>query len=664
VRHRQPSTVGFPVSVAPRWRGGTLRRELLVAVLAMTVAGVLSASAAAATCTDNFTGPSDGQWSDAANWEHDSIPTNTSVACWPSDITVRISLPFNGADGNPGSVQGGGLEISGEDALYFGNAAGVSTLTSLTQAVKGYMRGPQTLEVSGPIKWSSGQEEHIDLRQGPGTSLAIEPGLYPDMDPGSTISTESPIMLENATFEFGGASSFVTTTSTINLAPGLELYTGGGDGGTFTAAGIGPNSGPKYGLGGDSLTLTGGTTTVASGNTLESGPLKIEGGSLQDDGTVGQFTFSGTTTPSPIMLAGGTLSGTGTVAGPLTNSGGTVAPGDAPGRLTVAGNYTQEAGGTLAIGIAGPTPGSGFDQLLVGGSATLAGALSVTNENGYEPPLGQAFKIISGASSRTGTFASVGGPSAGIYGLAYEPDGATLTTTVAPSPKGGSTSSTTPTTTTTVTNGSPEIIPAGIATTPKAIEELQLGCSGSKLVLNDVYIQGGHVAISGSAAKSLVGKKVKILFNEGKQVATATVAANGQYATTAPLPPAKIRESNSTRYTAEVGKLRSVHLKLVRRLLLEPLKASGTTVTLTGQLTLPLTKPIAPVVIEQQLECGKTTIAKTFTPSAGGRFHITLTVPANAKAAIYRLKSKVAANAHATKHGFTTFSLPLPVVLG
>ena len=85
---------------------------------------------------------------------------------------------------------------------------------------------------------------------------------------------------------------------------------------------------------------------------------------------------------------------------------------------------------------------------------------------------------------------------------------------------------------------------AGVASTPKAIEELLLGCSGSQLVLNDVYIHGGHVVISGSAAKSLVGKKVKILFNEGKQVATATVGANGQYATTAPLPPAKIREAS------------------------------------------------------------------------------------------------------------------------
>jgi hypothetical protein len=205
---------------------------------------------------------------------------------------------------------------------------------------------------------------------------------------------------------------------------------------------------------------------------------------------------------------------------------------------------------------------------------------------------------------------------------------------------------------------------AGTASTPKAIEEVLLGCSKSQLVLNDVYIDGGHVAISGSAAKSLVGKKVEILFNERKQVATATVRANGQYSTTAPLPPAKIRNALTTRYSAEVGKLRSLHLKLTRRLLLDPPTASGTTVTLAGQITPPLTKPIAPVVVEQQLECGKTTIAKTFTPPANGRFDVTVAVPVDARAGIFTLKSKVAANTHSLHHGFTTYSLPLPVSLG
>jgi hypothetical protein len=41
-----------------------------------------------------------------------------------------------------------------------------------------------------------------------------------------------------------------------------------------------------------------------------------------------------------------------------------------------------------------------------------------------------------------------------------------------------------------------------------------------------------------------------------------------------------------------------------------------------------------------------------------------VSVPARARAAIFTLKSKVAANAHARRHGFTTYSLPLPVVLG
>jgi hypothetical protein len=228
----------------------------------------------------------------------------------------------------------------------------------------------------------------------------------------------------------------------------------------------------------------------------------------------------------------------------------------------------------------------------------------------------------------------------------------------------GGGSITTGITTTTVASTGGGGAPVAVASSPKAVEELLLGCGSSQLVLNDAYIHGGRVLLSGSAAKSFVGKRVKILFNEGKQVASATVGASGAFATTAPLPPAKIREALSTRYSAEIGKVRSLHLKLTRRLLLEPPKASGTTVTLSGQVTLPLTKPVTPVVVEQQLECGKTTVVKTFIPSASGHFNITLTVPATARAGIYRLTSKVAANAHAVKHGFTTFSLPLPVALG
>jgi hypothetical protein len=204
-----------------------------------------------------------------------------------------------------------------------------------------------------------------------------------------------------------------------------------------------------------------------------------------------------------------------------------------------------------------------------------------------------------------------------------------------------------------------------IATSPKAVEELLLGCSKRSLVLNDVLIRDGRVALEGSAAKSLVGKKVEIVFDGGKRVATATVQANGQFSTTAPLPAARLRDSNSARYLAESGSQRSLNLKLTRRLILEPPRFSGGAVTLTGQVVAPLTKPIAKVTVEQQLECGKASKVLTFTPPASGRFHVTINgIPANAKAGIYRLTSSVAQSAAADKHGFATFSLPLPVALG
>ena len=203
----------------------------------------------------------------------------------------------------------------------------------------------------------------------------------------------------------------------------------------------------------------------------------------------------------------------------------------------------------------------------------------------------------------------------------------------------------------------------GYATTPQAIEELLLGCGKRPLVLSDVLISGRRVELEGSAAKSLDGRKVKIIFDGGRQVATAKVGANGEFTATAPLPAARLLDSNSARYMAESGSQRSLNLKLTRRLSLEPPRFSHGTVTLVGQVVPPLTKPISPVIVQQQLECGRVTIAKRFTPPAGGRFHITLGVPAGARAGVYRLSSIVTEKPGA-RHGFQTYSLLLAVVFG
>ena len=105
-----------------------------------------------------------------------------------------------------------------------------------------------------------------------------------------------------------------------------------------------------------------------------------------------------------------------------------------------------------------------------------------------------------------------------------------------------------------------------------AAAHLVLGCTRSKLTLTDVVQQNGHVLLDGAAASSLTGHKVKILFDANKLVATATVAADGLFSTSAPPPPPRLRGSNSSRYLAESGSLKSLDLKLTRRLILDPPK--------------------------------------------------------------------------------------------
>jgi hypothetical protein len=198
--------------------------------------------------------------------------------------------------------------------------------------------------------------------------------------------------------------------------------------------------------------------------------------------------------------------------------------------------------------------------------------------------------------------------------------------------------------------------------TAKAVEEVLLGCSKRALVLNDVLVRGGRVELTGSAAGSLDGKQVSIVFGASKKVASVTVASNGTFSASLPLPAAKVRDSNGARYTAVSGTQRSLSLKLTRRLSLESLTVSGGRVLLSGQVVLPLADPVATVTVHQQLECGATSEVLKFKPAANGRFHVSVPVPVGAKAAIYRLTTSVRENTR-SRHSFATYSLPLPIAL-
>jgi len=106
-----------------------------------------------------------------------------------------------------------------------------------------------------------------------------------------------------------------------------------------------------------------------------------------------------------VLINGGTLTGTGTITGNLTNNGGFIAPGHSPGIIAVTGNFIQGAQGMLILEDGGAAP-SLFDQLQIGGTATLGGSLDVRAINNYQPSATIFFNPLS-YSSASGSFSSV-----------------------------------------------------------------------------------------------------------------------------------------------------------------------------------------------------------------------------------------------------------------
>jgi hypothetical protein len=162
---------------------------------------------------------------------------------------------------------------------------------------------------------------------------------------------------------------------------------------------------------------------------VKSGTLKIPGitpvqGKVGMDPSV--FEVDG-----PLVLAGGALYGSGTAIADVYNAG-EVDPGGValPGVLNITGNYSQSTSsgtGILNIDIGGSTAGSGFDQLNITGSATLAGSLNLQLIGGFAPSLGTSFKIMTFAS-RVGDFGAVTGLLLGSnrFDVQYNPTNVTL----------------------------------------------------------------------------------------------------------------------------------------------------------------------------------------------------------------------------------------------
>ena len=219
------------------------------------------------------------------------------------------------------------------------------------------------------------------------------------------------------------------------------VASGGGNlvasgGGNLVASGGGnllsQDGGGLVASGGGNLVATGGGNLVASGggNLVASGggnaPVFVEGGHSLDVAAAGtgvtlsggevdmsEFTIFGDT-----VVDGGVLSGSGVLLGNLSNNSGFISPGHSAGALAVTGAYSQGSAGGLIVEVGGSAP-SQFDQLLVGGAASLNGSLILRTSNGYAPDAADTFNPIS-FETVAGSFSTVsakGSVMAGANGL-------------------------------------------------------------------------------------------------------------------------------------------------------------------------------------------------------------------------------------------------------
>ena len=211
-------------------------------------------------------------------------------------------------------------------------------------------------------------------------------------------------------------------------------------GGTAAAAANVISGNGSYGI-----QLDGPTTT---GNVIENNDIGTQTGG---SGTLLNSSGALDITTGAAVLAAGSFTGNVVNQGSLSTFNG-------PTTLSITGNYTENSSAILNVQVAGT---ASFDQLSVSGTATVAGTLDLSLDNGFLPQYTQSFGIIS-AGTLSGTYATVNNAlidGRGQFSTQYSTTALTLqgsAIVVNSTGDSGQSSSGTPDTGNTV-NGAPEV---------------------------------------------------------------------------------------------------------------------------------------------------------------------------------------------------------------
>ncbi|NEU12745.1 autotransporter domain-containing protein [Methylobacterium sp. BTF04] len=325
-----------------------------------------------------------------------------AVAAIDSDDDVAALTVTNRAGATISGTGTGVRAIQGRAQSYTINNAGTITGPAGGQAIvvygagNGFLNNAATGVITGDVRFTDSDPQVATTanRRNSTTTNAgrivgnIQYGM------GNQTLTNTGAITGNITYADVAASR-----NTVNLGTGSTI------GGNISASGLGINALNLSGTGTLTSNVTGFTTlresdgawTLAAGSTQNfSGGATVAGGVL---------TVNSTLNANTAVAAAGTLAGTGRIAGTLTNAG-IVAPGSitAPyGALTVAGNYVQQASGTLQSAV---TADGQAARLVTTGTATLDGTATLIAAAGTYLP-NTRYTVLTAAGGVSGNFATV-----------------------------------------------------------------------------------------------------------------------------------------------------------------------------------------------------------------------------------------------------------------
>jgi len=348
------------------------------------------------------------------------------VASHQGGTTVNAGvLVLNGANSYTGgtTLNGGSLQIGSDASL--GDVAGAITFNGGDLAVTQSMSSDRNMRIdagNASITTLAGVTftAHGDMS---GTGGLVKRG-------GGTLVVSGNNTFSGGTLIDGGV---IRIDSGSSLGTGVILLHGGtlqtvetlGTGQTVLvsgASGVNVDADKTAELSGTILTDGEAGCFIKSGK----GTLDMSGSATLANGTCvqdGMLRANGELTSQVQVDRPGTLRGVGVVQGSI-NVEGTLAPGNSPGTLSVAGAVAMHDGSTLQIDIDGHGTAAGkgsYSRLLVGGPFTAAGTLAPTlrgitgnASNAFTPELGDVYTVVQASGGVQGRFDVLQQPTEGL----------------------------------------------------------------------------------------------------------------------------------------------------------------------------------------------------------------------------------------------------------